>query len=238
MVKAEGETSMGGAQAAFHATLWTVILRAKGRSREALEELVGAYWKPIYFYIRRWGASVDEAKDLCQGFFTEFLERDFLKSVSREKGKFRTFLLTTLKHYLINQAERARAQKRGGGRDPLSLDFVRAEKEFSLAPVTHDTPERAFDRQWALAAIARALEALGLEMEPAVFEAVKPHLAGGPAYAETARRLGMPVTQLNNLIHRTRKRYRDLLKAEVVDSMADPAQADDELRHLLDALKP
>lgn len=232
-----GDTSMGGSKRGFQATLWTVVLRAKDHSREALEDLIRAYWKPVYIYIRRWGYPSEEAKDLCQGFFADLLERDFLKGVSREKGRFRTFLLTVLKRYLINESERKKAQKRGGGKAQLSLDFTRAEREFTIMPTTDETPERSFNRQWALESMARALEALRRETEPATFEALKPHLAGGPAYEETAKTLGLSVVRLNNLIHRTRKRYRELLRAEVAGSLTDPAEADEELRNLLDAVK-
>jgi RNA polymerase sigma-70 factor (ECF subfamily) len=232
-----GDTSMGGSKRGFQPTLWTVVLRAKEHSRDALEELITTYWKPVYVYIRRWGFPSEESKDLSQGFFADLLERDFLKGVSREKGRFRTFLLTVLKRYLINETERKRAQKRGGGRAPLSLDFTRAERDFTIMPTTDETPEKSFNRQWALEAMARALESLRQEMEPGTFEAIKPHLAGGPAYEETAKKLGMTVVRLNNLIHRTRKRYRELLRAEVAGSVTDPDLADEEVRNLLDAVK-
>jgi len=232
-----GDTSMGGERRGFVPTLWTVVLKARAQSKEALEDLVKAYWKPIYVYVRRWGASEDEAKDLTQGFFMELLERNFLKGVSPEKGRFRTFLLTVLKRFLINQAERARAQKRGGGKSPLSLDFAGAENEYSILPASEDNPERSFNRQWALQTMARALEALSKELEPATFEALKPHLAGGPAYTQTAKALGVSVTQLNNLIHRTRKRYRELLRQEVAAGVSDPLLVEEELKNLFDAFK-
>jgi len=232
-----GDTTMGGSKRGFQPTLWTVVLKAKNHHREALEELIKTYWKPVYVYIRRWGYPSEESKDLSQGFFSELLERDFLRGVSPEKGKFRTFLLTVLKRYLINESERKRAQKRGGGKPVLSLDYQRAERDFTIMPVSDETPERAFNRQWALEAMSRSLGNLAREMDPATFEAIKPHLAGGPAYDETAKKLGITVTRLNNLIHRTRRRYRDLLRAEVAGSLTDAAQADEEVRNLLDAVK-
>jgi len=231
------DTTMGGSKRGFQATLWTVVLKAKDHSREALEELIRIYWKPVYVYIRRWGYPSEEAKDLSQGFFSDLLERDFLRGVSREKGRFRTFLLTVLKRYLINESERKRAQKRGGGKAVLSLDYTRAERDFTIMPTSDETPERSFNRQWALEAMSRALGALAKEMDSATFAAIKPHLAGGPAYDETARKLGITVTRLNNLIHRTRRRYRDLLRTQVAGSLHDPAEADEEVRNLLDAVK-
>lgn len=232
-----GDTTMGGSRRGFQPTLWTVVLKAKAHHREALEELIKTYWKPVYVYIRRWGYPSEESKDLSQGFFSELLERDFLRGVSPEKGKFRTFLLTVLKRYLINESERKRAQKRGGGKPVLSLDYQRAERDFTIMPVSDETPERSFNRQWALEAMSRSLAALAKEMEPATFEAIKPHLAGGPAYEETARKLGITVTRLNNLIHRTRRRYRDLLRAEIAGSLSDASEADEEVRNLLEAVK-
>lgn len=231
------DTTMGGSKRGFQATLWTVVLRAKEHSRDALEELIKIYWKPVYVYIRRWGYPSEESKDLSQGFFSELLERDFLRGVSPEKGRFRTFLLTVLKRYLINESERKRAQKRGGGKAVLSLDYSRAERDYTIMPTSDETPERSFNRQWALEAMSRALGALAKEMEPATFDAIKPHLAGGPAYESTAKKLGITVTRLNNLIHRTRKRYRDLLRAQVAGSVSDPSEADEEVRNLLDAVK-
>jgi RNA polymerase sigma factor (sigma-70 family) len=232
------ETSMGGEPRGFAPTLWTVVLRARERSSEALAELIRLYWKPAYFFIRRRGHGVDDAKDLCQDFFAEILDRDVLKSVAPEKGRFRSFLLTVLKRFLINRAEKARAQKRGGGRAPVPLDFADAERVFAARPADADTPEKAFERQWAVDTLQRALEALKAETDPKLFEALKPHLAGeGPAYTETAKGLGMSVTQLNNLLHRTRKRYRELLRREVAAGVSDPSEVDDELKGLFDALK-
>jgi RNA polymerase sigma-70 factor (ECF subfamily) len=231
------ETTMGGSNRGFQATLWTVVLKAKEHSRDALEKLIQVYWKPVYMYIRRWGYPSEEAKDLCQSFFADLLERDFLKGVSREKGRFRTFLLTVLKRYLINESERKRAQKRGGGKAALSLDYARAERDYTIMPTSAETPERSFNRQWALEAMARALGALSNEMDASTFDAIKPHLAGGPAYEETAKRLGVTVVRLNNLIHRTRKRYRELLQTEVAGSLTDPGQAEEEVRSLLEAVK-
>jgi RNA polymerase sigma factor (sigma-70 family) len=232
-----GDTSTGGPGREFRATLWTMVLAAKEHSQEALSDLIQMYWKPAYVYIRRWGHSSEESKDLCQGFFTELLERDFLKGVSREKGRFRTFLLTVLKRYLINEAERKRAHKRGGGKPVLSLDYTRAERDFAFMPTSDETPERSFNRQWALDAMSRSLVRLGGEMDAGTFAAIKPHLAGGPSYEETAKTLGISVTRLNNLIHRTRKRYRELLRIEVAGSLSDSAEADEEVRNLLDAVK-
>ncbi|MBI2932331.1 MAG: sigma-70 family RNA polymerase sigma factor [Planctomycetes bacterium] len=230
------ETSIGGERDSFAPTLWTVVLRARGKSPEALDELIRAYWKPVYFYARRHGSSVEDAKDLTQGFFADFLERDLLQGVAPEKGRFRAYLLTLLKHYLINAAEHARAGKRGGGKRALSLDFASAETQYAREPAAEETLDAYFRRQWAQTVLSRALDRLSAEMDARVFAALKPHLAGGPSYEETAKALGMPATQLNNLIHRTRKRYRELVRAEVAGSVADPSLVEEELAELFAAL--
>jgi RNA polymerase sigma factor (sigma-70 family) len=233
-----GETSMGDGPRSFAPTLWTVVLRARDHSREALAELITLYWKPVYFFIRRRGNGVDDSKDLCQDFFAELLDRHVLKNVAPEKGRFRTFLLTVLKRFLINRSEKARALKRGGGRPPVSLDFAEAERVFASLPADTGTPERAFSRQWAIDTLQRALVALAAEMAPAAFEALRPHLAGeGPAYADTAKAMGLSVSQLNNTLHRTRRRYRELLRLEVAAGVDDLGEVDDELKGLFEALK-
>lgn len=213
-----------------------MVLAARGRSREALERLIRAYWKPAYFAARRWGADVEAAKDLTQGFFAEFLERDFLKGVGPEKGRFRTFLLTALKHYLANQAEAARAKKRGGGRAPLPLDFAGAESEYSAGP--KESVDHAFKRRWALAVLERGLAALAREFPPAEFEALRGHLSPGeaPSYEETAERLGTTVARFKQLLHRARRRFRELIRQEVRDSVRTASEVDDEIRDLFAAL--
>jgi RNA polymerase sigma-70 factor (ECF subfamily) len=232
------ETALAAGAPGFQPTLWTQVLAARSRAPDALEALLRAYWRPIYFYVRRWGAEVEDAKDLTQGFFAEFLEREFLKEVAREKGRFRAFLLVALKHYLINSRERARARKRGGGRAAIPLDFVSAETAYGRLAVARDDPERQFQRQWALTVLARALERLGAELTPERFRAVRPHLVPGdaPHYQETARLLGIPESQVKNLVHRTRRRYRELLRAEVRTGVAGEADVDAEIRDLFAAL--
>ncbi len=225
------ETEMGGAHRAFEPTQWTLVLRARRGAREALDRLLRAYWKPAYFYVRRWGADVEDAKDLTQGFFAEALRRNFLKGVSQEKGRFRSFLLAALRHFLVNEAEAGRARKRGGGKAPLPLDFVDAE---SLYRPAKGGPEAAFHREWALTVLERALVALAEELPKERFEAVKAHLSPGdaPAYEETARSLGTGVTDVKNLLHRAKGRYRELIREEARAGLADGQDAGDEVRDL------
>jgi len=230
----------------FRPTLWTVVLRAKDASapdrREALERLFQTYWKPVYFLIRR-SHDAEAAQDITQGFFTAFLEKDYLKSVEREKGKFRTFLCVALRHYMADENDRARAQKRGGGRAPISLDFARAETEISRVPAAKDDPDKVFQRQWALEVIKRSLQALRAEFlasdRLAEFEAISLYLSAGgkeaPSHAELAKRLGISESDVNNRVHRLRQRYRELILEEVRSYSGNEEEAQQELRDLFAA---
>ena len=232
--------------AGFRPTLWTVVLRAKDPDapdrREALERLFQTYWKPVYFHIRR-THDAEAAQDIAQGFFTTFLEKDYLKSVERDKGKFRTFLCVALRHYMADQYDRAIARKRGGGRPLLSLDFARAETEISRMPVAKDEPEKLFQRQWALEVIKRSLQALRAEFlasdRLAEFEAISLYLSAGgkeaPSHADLAKRLGISETDVNNRVHRLRSRYRELILEEVRSYSDSEEEAQQELRDLFSA---
>lgn len=230
----------------FQPTLWTVVLRAKDAEapdrRDALEKLFQIYWKPVYFLVRR-TRDPETARDVTQGFFTAFLEKDFLKYVDRGRGKFRTFLRVALDHYLADEHDREHAEKRGGGRKPLSLDFVKAETEFSRGPAAAETPDRLFQREWALQVIKRALQALRAEFEAsdraAEFDALSLYLSAGGkeglTHADLARKLGISESDVNNRVHRLRKRYRELILEEVRSYSETDAEAQDELRDLFTA---
>lgn len=228
---------------AFQPTLWTVVLRARDPSapdrREALERLFAIYWRPLYVLLRR-DHDAETAQDLVQGFFAVFLEKDYLKSVDRGKGTFRAFLCAALRHYVADDRDRGRALKRGGGRVPLSLDFARAETEIARAPA--EPPERAFERQWAHEVIKRALQALRAEFKdrPDEFEALHLYLsAGGKSgltHAQLARQLKMSETDVNNRVHRLRKRYRELILDEVRAYTGSAEEVDGELRDLFAAV--
>jgi RNA polymerase sigma factor (sigma-70 family) len=232
--------------AGFRPTLWTMVLRAKDPAapdrREALERLFQTYWKPLYFLIRR-THDAEAAQDITQGFFTTFLEKDYLKSVEREKGKFRTFLCVALRHYMADENDRARAKKRGGGKPPLSLDFARAETEISRVPAAKDDPEKLFQRQWALEVIKRSLQALRAEFlasdRLAEFEAISLYLSAGgkeaPSHADLAKRLGISEADVNNRVHRLRHRYRELILEEVRSYSDSEEEAQQELRDLFSA---
>lgn len=241
----EPETEIGGNPRGFASTLWTVVLSAKDDSKEALEKLIETYWKPAYFYVRRRGEDPETAKDLTQGFFAALIERNFLQYVDRERGKFRTFLLTALDHFLTDEARRDKAEKRGGGRAILSLDFQRAETEYSRHPESPDAPDRIFARQWALRVTGRALQALREEFEAAgradEFEAFRLHLTLGaaspPSIEEVAGKMGISEDAAKVRIHRARRRYRDAILREVRATTGSDEEAREELKDLFSAFE-
>jgi RNA polymerase sigma-70 factor (ECF subfamily) len=232
---------------AFRPTLWTVVLRAKDPSapdrREALECLFRTYWKPVYFYVRR-TRDPEAAQDLTQGFFAAFLEKDYLQYVDRAKGPFRTFLIVALQHYLADEHDRERAQKRGGGQTVLSLDFARADPEVLREPAGAETPERLFQRRWALEVIKTALQKLREEFKSSdrltEFEALSLYLSAGgkgaPTHADLARRLGVSESDVNNRVYRLRKRYREIILDEVRSYSGGEEEAREELLDLFSAL--
>lgn len=232
------ETTLGGGQRTFEPTLWTQILHARDGSPEAMNRLIFAYWKPVYFYVRRWGTEVEDAKDLTQEFFSRFLERNSLKGVSPDKGSFRAFLTTTLRHFLVNEAESARAKRRGGGKIPLSLDFRTAETEYIRDPAAAGSPEDYFKKEWALAILQKALEALSRELPPERFEAVRRHLSPDevPSYDDTARRLNVTMTDVKNILHQARRRYRELIREEIRCMVESETDIEEEIRDLFKAV--
>ncbi len=233
----------------FATTHWSVVVAARGsdpdRARAALADLCRAYWYPLYAFIRHQGHPADRAQDLTQEFFTRLLEKDFLGDVDRQKGKFRSFLLAACKHFLANEHDREHALKRGGGRQSFSIDFRDADGRFVHEPAHGDTPEREFERRWALALLDRVLARLRGEYEAGgkrrLFEALKPRLtggAGGAPYARLAEGLGLTEGTVKVAVHRLRQRYRDLLHEEIAQTLDDPAQVEDEIRALFAALGP
>ena len=222
----------------FAATRWTVVLTAgQGQSR-ALEELCRTYWYPLYAYVRRRGYEAHEAEDLTQEFFARLLAKNYLADVEREKGKFRSFLLASLKHFLANEWDKARAQKRGGQFAFISTD---AETKYRAEPADELSPDKLLDRQWALALLALVLARLEAETDRKEFTTFKPFLTADKdkiPYAEVAGKVGTTEGAVKVSVHRLRQRYRKLLREEIAHTVAGPAQVDEEIRHLFAAFGP
>lgn len=231
----------------FATTRWTLIAAAQDRAspdaRAALAALCTAYWYPLYAFIRRQGYPAHEAQDLTQEFFSRLLEKDYLRVVDRDKGKFRSFLLAACKHFLANERDRLQAQKRGGGRDHFSLDVRAAESRYGLEPAHNLTPEKLFDRRWALTLLDQVLA--GLKEETArtgkhgLFEALKVFLTGektATSYTQLAERLAMTPGAVKVAVHRLRRRYRELLREAIARTVENPGDIDGEIRDLFAAL--
>jgi RNA polymerase sigma factor (sigma-70 family) len=231
----------------FATTRWTMVLTAAGeepKARLALEELCRLYWLPLYVYVRHRGYARQDAEDLTQAFFARFLQKDYLSGLSSERGRFRAFLLASLKHFLANEWDKAQTQKRGGQLPHLSLDWHTADSEFQVAANNPITPDQAFDRQWAIALLEQVVDALRKEAlaegKERQFEQLKSFLSADkePAsYAKAARELGCQETAVRVAVHRLRKRYRQVLREEIIQTLADPNQVEEELRSLFAAFR-
>ena len=237
----------GGPPRAFATTHWSLVLAAADQqspqARDALESLCTAYWYPLYAHVRRRGYAAHDAQDFTQGFFAQLLDRGSLQAADQARGRFRSFLLAALDHYLANERRRGRAQKRGGGRQPLSLDFEAGESRFLREPAHVETPEREFLRRWALELLERVLANLRDEYRTRgrleLYEALKGWLGGGgdtAPHAEIAARLNVTEGAVKTALSRLRRRCRELLRAEIAQTVAEGEDVDDELRELLAAL--
>jgi DNA-directed RNA polymerase specialized sigma24 family protein len=231
----------------FAETRWSIVAAARdagaGSSyRRAMEELARSYWPPLYAYLRRHGQSPEQAEDLTQAFFARLIEKNDLSAVDAAKGKFRSFVLAALKHFVANEHDKERAQKRGGGVRTVSLDIGVADSECGFDPVDPSTPEQVFNRQWALAVLNMVVDRLRGEYvqrdQLPLFESLHGTLTGEvtAGYATLAGRLGTTEGALQVAAHRMRKRYRQLLREEVAQTVSDPSLVDDELRDLLKCL--
>lgn len=230
----------------FHTTRWTLILSARGErdedARAALAELCETYWYPAYYFVRRMGHGPDEALDLTQGYFLRMLEDGFLDDVRPDAGKFRSFLLASLKHFMANQRRDAAAIKRGGETTLLSLDAELAERRYANEPPDDRTPEQAYERRWALAVLERVERRLAAELEAAGksehHRVLVPYVTGrGKArpYARVAEELDTTEAAVKVAVSRLRRRFGRLLREEIGETVAEP-EIDDELRHLLAAV--
>src|SRR6478735_2651028 len=238
-----GTLQEGGA--GFQTTHWTLVLRARQTQSEisaqkALSNFCEAYWPPLYSFVRRRGHASPEAQDMVQGFFVHLLEQNALSKADQEKGRLRTFLLTSLQNYMRDEHGRAHALKRGGGQQAVSLDQRTAEAEAALSSSLHLDDVRSYDLTWAASIVRRAWEQmqknLSAEGKAEWLSELKPFVDGAgavpPNQQEVAARLGVPIATLRTWLARLRHRYREVLRAEVASTVSDPASVDQELHYL------
>jgi RNA polymerase sigma-70 factor (ECF subfamily) len=242
------QTGSDAARNGFASTQWSVVLAARdassGRAHAALSTLCSTYWRPLYLFVRRSGHSIEDAQDLTQSFFARLLEKDSLRHVDPALGKFRAFLLASLKNFLTNEWRRTQTAKRGGDAQIVSLEAMTQAEDF-IGNDSALTPEQLYQRNWALALLTRATSRLESEFAAAgkshLFQTLKPYLTGDAQarYAEVAAALGMSEVTVRVSVHRMRGRFRDLLQQEVSQTLADPADpaaVAQELRFLLTVL--
>jgi RNA polymerase sigma factor (sigma-70 family) len=227
--------------AQFPTTRWTLVLSAADdcERREALDWLCERYWHPVYAFIRRWKNDPVEAQDLTQGFLTTFLQRRSIESAHPEQGRFRSYLLGALKHYLCDRRDYAAALRRGGGVESLPLSWEGLEERYLQTP-SGLSPELLYERQWAMGLIEQVLDLLKNEAAAAgkarVFDELKGFLTGEGDYRQAAMALGMNEGAARVAVHRMRRRYRELLTAEIAQTVNDPAAIQDEIRHLIEVV--
>lgn len=227
----------------FDTTRWSVVLAVQvgstSRAQKALATLCEAYWEPLYAYCRRQRHGAEEARDLTQGYFTQLLEKDYLAEVHPSKGKLRSFLLASFKHFLANERDKVRALKRGGGSPQISLDTETAESRYRVEAIDHLTPDKVFERRWALTVLERVLDRLRQEAANAgkdkQFDRLKAFLTGeGPRlpYKKVGDELGMSEGAVKTAVHRLRRHFGQLLRDEITETLANPEEIDEEIRHL------
>ena len=231
----------------FSTTNWSVVLEAGRtdvkRATAALEHLCGRYWYPVYMFVRRRGSNHHEAEDLTQAFFAHLLEKETLKKVSRQKGKFRSFLLASVANFLTNEWDKRQSLKRGGQSQIISLDEMAAEELYNHEPDGSLTPEKLFERRWAFTLVDQVLARLKTEYVAAdkatLFAKLEPGLTGeiNPGlYAEWAAALDMSEGAVRVAVHRFRRRFGELLRSEIAHTVATPEEVDEEIRHLFAAI--
>ena len=241
-----GQSTQTGA-VAFATTHWSVVLEAQGESpaaQEALEKLCRTYWRPVHSFVRRQGVGIEEAKDLTQGFFALLLERRDLDAVRREKGRLRSYLLTSLKHFIASEQRRAMAVKRGKGQRLVPLEELSAIERIEMEPADALSADRLYERRWALTLMEQVLRRLKDEYHTAgnaeLFDLLKqllPDEPGAPSQAEIAARLGMTENAVRQAFYRFRQRYQSLLREEIAHTVATPGDIEDELRHLISVVE-
>ena len=236
--------STSAAAAAFTTTHWSVVLSAARQgspgAEEALARLCQTYWYPLYAFTRRGGHTHHEAEDLTQGFFERLLDKNYLKDLTVEGGKFRSYLLTLLKHFIANEWNRERAQKRGGGKTLVSIHDENAETRYASEPADNSTPETLFERRWSMTLLDQVMERLRADYVAAskaeLFDALHGHLSGAERlvpYSELGAGLRMTEGAVKATVHRLRKRYGELLRAEIANTVSSPEEVEEEIRNLI-----
>ena len=231
----------------FATTHWSVVLQAGQPGapgyQQALETLCRGYWFPLYAYLRRHGYDSHQAEDCTQAFFCRVLEKQVLRLADSKRGRFRSFLLATLKNFLADERDRARAQKRGGGRKLLSIDFNEAENQYALEPADRLSPEKLFDKSWALTVLERTMACLKTELarknKKELFDHLKIYLTaekGSIPYRDTAAELNMTEAAVRTAVHRLRRHYRKSLRDEIAQTVATEDQIEEEIDDLFAAL--
>jgi RNA polymerase sigma-70 factor (ECF subfamily) len=232
----------------FATTHWSLVLAAgkdaSASAEEALTSLCQTYWYPLYAYVRRQGHQPDDAQDLTQAFFARLLEKHYLQSADPERGRFRSFLLTAFRRFLSKERDRERTKRRGGGMKLLPLDFEAGEKRYSLEPAHEVTAEKIYEQRWALTLLdrvfARLRDECGKAGKQQDFNWLKVYLtgeAGTPSYQEVAAEIEMTEGAVKVAVHRLRRRYRELVREEIAQTVAGPEEIEEELRHLFAALR-
>lgn len=241
------DTQVAAGVAQFNTTHWSLVLLAgetqAPHADAALDKLCRTYWYPLYAYVRRAGHEAQDAQDLTQEFFARLLEKKYLRLADRERGRFRSFLLKSLQHFLVNDWVRGQAQKRGGGQKVFSLDEEAAERAYLQQPADQLAPESLYDKRWAVTLLERAMERLGADYAAAgkreLFDRLKPLLlteGSGDSYRQLAGPLGLSEGAVKVAVHRLRQRFRDAVRAEIAQTVATPEEVDEELRCLMAAL--
>jgi RNA polymerase sigma factor (sigma-70 family) len=245
----DGSESSPGAAGSFATTHWSVVLQAgtaqSTQAGAALEQLCRTYWYPLYLYVRRCGYSPEDAEDLTQEFFAHLFAKNSIAGADRDKGRFRSFLLGALKHFLLDEKAKAQARKRGGGRVIISWERDYAEERFGQEPLDAQSPDRLFDRRWALTVLDQATRRLRDEYRARhdlpLFEQLKVFVVGdatAPTYTETAQTLGLSESAVKSAIFRLRRRYHELVREEVAQTVTNTDEVALELRHLMDVFSP
>ena len=242
------QDSLSHKNAQFATTRWSIVTAAgdsdSPKHQEALNSLCQTYWFPLYAYLRRNGHDAQEAADFTQAFFAQLLDKKYLRSVQPRPGKFRSFMLTALKHFVANQYKYEKAKKRGGGRNIFSLNYEQAEDRYALEPATDMSPEKLFERSWALTVLYRTMDRLEAEQiaknRTQLFQGLRAYLVADKdsvPYQDLASDLNMTEGAVRVAVHRLRKRCKEILRDEVAQTVAMPEEIDEEIRGLFNALQ-